>query len=69
MFLWQYLLINQNKKERLPESKHLKHKIKNFESKRNGVTNEQRFMKIITWNCNMAFRKKWSLLLAYNPDL
>jgi len=27
------------------------------------------FMKIITWNCNMAFRKKANLLLAYKPDI
>lgn len=26
-------------------------------------------MKIITWNCNMAFRKKANLLLAYQPDI
>ena len=26
-------------------------------------------MKIITWNCNMAFRKKWSKILDYNPDI
>ena len=26
-------------------------------------------MKIITWNCNMAFRKKASLLLGYKPDI
>jgi len=26
-------------------------------------------MKIITWNCNMAFRKKVAQLLAYLPDL
>jgi len=26
-------------------------------------------MKIITWNCNMAFRKKASLLLAHKPDI
>jgi exodeoxyribonuclease-3 len=26
-------------------------------------------MKIITWNCNMAFRKKADAILAYKPDL
>ncbi len=26
-------------------------------------------MKIITWNCNMAFRKKAALLLAHEPDI
>lgn len=26
-------------------------------------------MKIITWNCNMAFRKKADLILAYEPDI
>ncbi len=26
-------------------------------------------MKIITWNCNMAFRKKAAFILAYKPDL
>ncbi|MDR6940666.1 endonuclease/exonuclease/phosphatase family protein [Mucilaginibacter pocheonensis] len=26
-------------------------------------------MKIITWNCNMAFRKKASVILAYKPDI
>jgi len=27
------------------------------------------FMKIITWNCNMAFRKKADAILAYQPDI
>ena len=26
-------------------------------------------MKIITWNCNMAFRKKWNSMLKFNPDI
>src|SRR5262245_2885215 len=26
-------------------------------------------MRIITWNCNMAFRRKAHLILAYNPDI
>ena len=26
-------------------------------------------MKIITWNCNMAFRKKADLILTHNPDI
>jgi exodeoxyribonuclease III len=26
-------------------------------------------MKIITWNCNMAFRKKAELMLAFGPDI
>lgn len=26
-------------------------------------------MKIITWNCNMAFRKKAHFILAHNPDI
>ena len=26
-------------------------------------------MKIITWNCNMAFRKKADLVLAFEPDI
>ena len=26
-------------------------------------------MRIITWNCNMAFRKKYEQILHYEPDL
>ncbi len=26
-------------------------------------------MKIITWNCNMAFRKKTDFILAHKPDI
>jgi exodeoxyribonuclease-3 len=26
-------------------------------------------MKIITWNCNMAFRKKAGIILAHRPDI
>jgi exodeoxyribonuclease III len=26
-------------------------------------------MKVITWNCNMAFRKKYKNILSYEPDL
>ncbi len=26
-------------------------------------------MRIITWNCNMAFRKKWEHLLNHQPDI
>ncbi|RYY67773.1 MAG: endonuclease/exonuclease/phosphatase family protein [Chitinophagaceae bacterium] len=26
-------------------------------------------MKVITWNCNMAFRKKAAVILAYEPDI
>ena len=26
-------------------------------------------MKIITWNCNMAFRKKAHIILALKPDI
>jgi len=26
-------------------------------------------MKVITWNCNMAFRKKWPHLLTFDPDI
>ncbi|RPJ77825.1 MAG: endonuclease/exonuclease/phosphatase family protein, partial [Alphaproteobacteria bacterium] len=26
-------------------------------------------MRIITWNCNMAFRKKYEKILPYDPDL
>lgn len=26
-------------------------------------------MKLITWNCNMAFRKKAAFILPYNPDI
>src|SRR6266498_6063764 len=27
------------------------------------------FMRIITWNCNMAFRKKANIILTYSPDI
>ena len=26
-------------------------------------------MKIVTWNCNMAFRKKADIILSHNPDI
>src|SRR5882724_7351912 len=26
-------------------------------------------MRVITWNCNMAFRKKAASILAYKPDI
>jgi len=26
-------------------------------------------MRVITWNCNMAFRKKYKQILPYDPDL
>lgn len=26
-------------------------------------------MKVITWNCNMAFRKKYKSILSYKPDI
>jgi exodeoxyribonuclease-3 len=26
-------------------------------------------MRVITWNCNMAFRKKAGAILAYKPDI
>ena len=26
-------------------------------------------MRIITWNCNMAFRKKAEFILTYEPDI
>ncbi len=26
-------------------------------------------MRIITWNCNMAFRKKWAKIMAFRPDI
>jgi exonuclease III len=31
--------------------------------------NKQQIMKLITWNCNMAFRKKAEFILNYNPDI
>jgi exodeoxyribonuclease III len=27
------------------------------------------YMRVITWNCNMAFRKKYKQILPYDPDL
>jgi len=33
------------------------------------ITVIRHFMKIITWNCNMAFRKKADSILAYQPDI
>lgn len=26
-------------------------------------------MKVVTWNCNQAFRKKYENILSYKPDL
>ncbi|MFK7981899.1 MAG: endonuclease/exonuclease/phosphatase family protein [Saprospiraceae bacterium] len=26
-------------------------------------------MRIITWNCNMAFRKKWAKIMVFQPDI
>jgi len=26
-------------------------------------------MRVITWNCNMAFRKKADVILAFRPDI
>ena len=30
---------------------------------------EQKLLRIITWNCNMAFRKKAAHVLSYQPDI